>query len=102
MVARAAADWQKACSQLFPATVNSLETILAPGGGCVGTMAAIGSRVPASSLVNSMTGPIASLRREGEHGFALYHGTNNTDYFIQMNIVGGTWKVAAIEPTAFP
>lgn len=102
MAARADADWVRACTQLFPATVSSLETVLAPGGGCVGTMTAIGKRVPPSSLANTMTGPIASLRREGEHGFALYHGTNNTDYFIQMTIVGGTWKVAAIEPTAFP
>lgn len=102
MAARGDRDWVTACVQLAAAAVEPLERVVAAGSGCPATMAAIAGRLQRSAWVDTMTGPIAALRREGDHGFALYHGSGGTDYFIQVSKEGGEWKVAALEPTAFP
>jgi hypothetical protein len=102
MAARADQDWEAACAALNAEAFEPLEKLVAPGSGCVATLAAVAKKLEPSSWENTMTGPIAVLRREREHAFALYHGTANTDYFIQMTNEGGTWKVATLEPTAFP
>jgi hypothetical protein len=102
MAARGGQDWETACSQLAAEAFEPLEGITAPGSGCVGTLAAVAKRLGQAAWTNTMTGPIAALRHEGERAFALYHGTADTDYFIQMTYEGGEWKVAALEPTAFP
>lgn len=102
MKARGDQDWGAACAELVPAAFESLEQVLAPGSGCPATMAAVFKRLAPSAWANTMTGPIAALRREDDHGFALYHGSGGTDYFIQMSSEGNDWKVAALEPTAFP
>jgi hypothetical protein len=102
MAARGDQDWEAACVQLSTAAVEPLESIVAAGSGCRATMAAISKRLAPSAWDNTMTGPIAALRRKGGSAFALYHGTAGSDYFIQMSSEGGDWKVAALEPTAFP
>lgn len=101
MTARAAANWQEACAQIDPTVIKSLEELVAPGSGCPATFVAITRKVEPSAWANTMTGPIASLRVEGDHGFALYHGTGGRDYFVQMTRRDG-WLVAGLEPTEFP
>lgn len=102
MKARSGQDWTGACLQLAPAAFEALEKLVAPGSGCAGSLAEIFSRLTPSAWDNTMSGPIAALRREGGNAFALYHGTAGSDYFIQMNREGSEWKVAALEPTPFP
>ncbi len=102
MTARGDQDWEAACVELSPVAIEPMERLLGPGSGCPATMAAIAKRLSPSTWADTMTGPIAALRREGDQGFALYHGSGGTDYFIQMSGEGGEWKVAALEPTAFP
>lgn len=102
MAARGERDWEVACAELSVEAFEPLEKLTAPGSGCVGTMAAVSKKLEPSAWENTMTGPIAALRQEDERAFALYHGTADTDYFIQMTYEGGDWKVAALEPMAFP
>ncbi len=102
MAARGARDWGAACRELTAAAYQPLEGALGPGSGCPATLAAVAKRLQPSAWDNTMTGPIAALRREEDHGFALYHGSGGSDYFVQMSREGGDWKVAALEPTAFP
>lgn len=102
MSARAGEDWPTACGLLEPSAIEGLERVVAAGAGCERTMATIAKRLSPGAWANTMTGPIASLRVKGEHGFALYHGTGGANYFMQMDNAGPVWKVAALEPTAFP
>ena len=47
-------------------------------------------------------GPIDSLRVDSERAFALYHGSDGSDYFMPMALEGGSWRVAGLAPTEFP
>lgn len=50
----------------------------------------------------SGNGGIASLRVEGDRGFALYHGAKDVGYFVPMVKEEGEWKVGALAPSDFP
>lgn len=108
MRARAADDGQGQCAHLARAAVQPMEELLSrspdfEGKGCAAILAALGSRSDPSLRANTMSGPIASLRVEGDRAFALYHGRGGTDYFIPMVKEGGEWKVATVGgPTEFP
>lgn len=102
MTARGEHDWEAACAELNTEAFEPLEKLIAPGSGCVGTLAAVFKRLEPSAWANTMNGPIAALRQGGERAFALYHGTGGTDYFIQMSGKGDEWSVGALEPTALP
>lgn len=103
MAARAAEDWERACTIVVPSTVDGMERLVVPGGGCVATLTAFAEGLAPGAWDDTMTGPIDSLRVKDVNAFALYHGTGGTDYFVQMTTqFGGVWKVAALEPTAFP
>ena len=49
-----------------------------------------------------MTAGIASLRFEGNRGFALFHGAGDVNFFVPMIKEDGKWKVGAIAPTEIP
>lgn len=49
-------------------------------------------------LVNTMTGPIDSLRVERGQGYALYHGRGGVDWTVSMNKEAGKWKVSVSTP----
>lgn len=104
MKARAGEDHQTVCASLSKAAVKQLRDLaeavggVGPGDSCVAIFTAIDKQTPASARENTMTGPISSLRVEGDRAFALYHGTRNTDYTIPMEREGGSWKVGALVP----
>jgi hypothetical protein len=105
--ARAGGDWSKACTYLATSAVAPLERLASSssqlkGKGCGTILAALEGRVPASSRANTLTGPISSLRAEGERGFALYHGPDGVDYFVPMVKEDDSWKVGALAPSEFP
>jgi hypothetical protein len=70
--------------------------------GCAAILEKLVGAAPASARANNLTAGIASLRSQGERGFALYHGPRGVDYFIPMTREGGEWKVGAIAPSEFP
>lgn len=107
MQARAEGDWAGECDYLAKAAVKPLEQLASSspqfkGGGCAAILATFAAAAPASSRANTMVAGVASLRVEGDRGFALYHGANGVDYFVPMSREDGEWKVAALAPSAFP
>ncbi len=107
MEARAKGDWAGMCGALAKAATAPLEELAsrAPqlkGKDCAAILQTLLSRAPASSRANTMTGGIASVRVEGERGFALYHGPKGVDYFIPMVKEDGEWKVGSMAPSEFP
>jgi hypothetical protein len=103
---RAAGDWAQMCEDLSKATLKPLEQLAsrAPqfkGKGCGAVLEALMGKASAATRANTLAGPIASLRVEGDRGFVLYHGAKGVDYFVPMAKEGGKWKVAAIAPSEF-
>jgi hypothetical protein len=104
---RAKDEWAQECAYLAKAAIAPLEELAGrspqlKGKGCAAILAALGSGVPASARANTMTSGIASLRFEGDRGFALYHGPKGVNYFVPMVKEGGEWKVGALAPSEFP
>lgn len=107
MRARAKDEWAKECDYLAKLALAPLEQLASSspqlkGKGCAGILATLGATTPTSTRVSTMSDGIASLRVEGDRGFALYHGTHGTDYFVQMAKQGDEWKVGALAPNEFP
>jgi hypothetical protein len=103
--ARAKDDFAKECSYLAQSTVAPLEELasrLPQGKGCAAVLAGLTASTPRSTRVSTMLGAIASLRSEGDRGFALYHGAHGVDYFVPMVKEDGEWKLGALAPTEFP
>jgi hypothetical protein len=104
--ARAKDDWAAECSYLAKVTVAPLEQLASSspklkGKDCAAILAALSSGTPASLRQNTLNGEIASLRVEGEHAFALYHGAKGVDYFVPMVREDGEWKLGALAPSEF-
>jgi hypothetical protein len=107
LAARARGDWARSCADLAKAAVAPLEQLASSspqlkGKDCGAILAALEGGVPASSRASTLTGPIASLRAEGERGFALYHGPHGVNYFVPMVKEGDSWKVGSLAPSEFP
>lgn len=105
--ARAGAEWAKSCVYLTKGAIAPLTQLAArtpqfKGANCGEILAKLQKTVSPSGLANTMTKGLASLRVEGERGFALYHGAGGIDYFVLMEKEGGDWKVAGLTPSEFP
>jgi hypothetical protein len=106
MDARAKRDWGAACPFLAEAAVAPLEDLAKKSAqlkasGCAQILAKITGAAPAQAFVNTLQGPVASLRVQGERAFVLYHGPKGVDYFVPMVREDGEWKVGTISPTEF-
>lgn len=107
MRARAEDDWDEQCARLADAATKSIEELASrspqlKGEGCATILPEFLAGVPASSHVNTLTDGVASLRVEGDRGFALYHGAGGVDYYVPMVKEDGKWKVGAVAPSEFP
>lgn len=105
--ARAEDDWAGQCRYLAQAARAPLEDLASSspqleGKGCAAVLSGLMAGTPKSTRANTMTAGIASLRFEGDRGFALYHGAKGVDYFVSMVKEDGEWKAGAIAPTEFP
>jgi hypothetical protein len=105
--ARAEDDWAKQCALLAKPAVAPLEQLAArspqfKGQGCAAVLESLLGTAPASSRADTLTNGVASLRFEGDRGFALYHGAGGVDYFMSMIKEDGQWKVGAFAPNEFP
>lgn len=103
--ARVGHDYAVECAQLAKTTLAPLEQFAASnpklkGRGCPTIIAAFTNG--GSVTGDALTQGVASLRVEGDRGFALYHGPGGADYFIPMVKEDGEWKVGAIAPSEFP
>jgi hypothetical protein len=104
--ARAAGDWNTACSNLAIGVVATLEQAVksATEGpkpeGCPAILRALTSTATHESIVEAAAAiDVGALRVEGDHGFLLYHGVRGNDYAIEMIKEGGAWKVGGLAGT---
>lgn len=107
LLARAERDWARACGYLSGRQAAQLQQFASAspqlkGKGCAAILAAFSAEASTSALRELTAVDAASLRAEGRQAFLLYHGADNTSYFVPMTKGGAAWKVAAVEPTAFP
>jgi hypothetical protein len=104
LTARAARDWELACDYLTTRQRNQLAQLAASSHltskSCAGALSALSAKVSTATAHALTVVDAASLRSKGESAFLLYHGAGHTGYFIAMAREGGTWKVAALDPTA--
>jgi hypothetical protein len=100
MRARAAKDYGGECAALARSAVEPLQRLTGSSPreqvSCVNALSALAGSRPAPE--NPMTGPIGSLRVQGDSAFALFHGRGGVDYTISMRREGPIWKVATLEP----
>jgi hypothetical protein len=100
--ARAGKNYSKQCATLARETITRLELAVRGQGfgkGCVNSLRGAALEVPASVLANTMSGPIGALRLvKPSEGYALYHGNNGHDYYVQVVPEGKKWKVAMLVP----
>jgi hypothetical protein len=108
LVARADEDWARTCSYLTKGEVQQLEKLASQSPqlkdkGCPAVVAALAAEPLPTATKRELTEvDAASLRIEGDEGFLIYNGPNDTGYFIRMEDESGAWKVGGLSPTAFP
>ena len=99
--ARAAVDWATVCEHVASSVLKSLERLAAQspeakGKDCAELMAGLSAGVPASVRAEAAIADVGALRVEGEQGFLLYHGAQNTIFTMSMAREEGRWKVASL------
>lgn len=101
-VARAEEDWRKACSLLSKTVAEQLEQLgsrsKSADKSCPATLAALTPPLPAAVQRESTVVDAGSLRVEGERGFLIYRGAEETVYAITMAHEGDSWKVGSLAP----
>jgi len=99
-VARARGEWWRACSKLAGAVIEQLEQLASQaksgGKGCAAMLAALTPPLPPSVAREATIVDAGSLRTEGERGFLLYRGAEETVYAINMALEDDSWKVGAL------
>jgi hypothetical protein len=103
-VARAEEKWEAACSYLAKSNIEQLEQIGAQspqlkGAGCAPVLKAFTRPLPAAVQREITTVDAGSFRHEGEQGFLVYYGADQTVYAMPLTEEGGSWKVTALSGT---
>lgn len=104
-VARAEEKWEKACSYLAKSNVEQLEQLASQspqfkGKGCAPILEAFTRPVPASVSREITAVDAGSFRHDGEQGFLIYTGAENTTYAMPLRNEDGVWQVAALSGSA--
>lgn len=102
--ARAAEDWESACSFLSRDVRESLEKLATQAGqakntSCAGILANLTNRAALPALRSEAArADVGSLRIEGDRAFILYR-TGDTILTVPMANEDGSWKVASLAGT---
>jgi hypothetical protein len=107
----AAGDWEGACAQVAAITRAQLQEAIARARKVQDKSCREALRLTLGLVRQELGGElydgparVAALRvkRGGSAGegagFALFHGTDGTDYFVAMRIEDGEWKVTTLAP----
>jgi hypothetical protein len=101
-VARAEGDWRTACARLAKIVAEQLEQLgtqsKSGSKGCPAVLAQLTPPLPPAVQRESTVVDAGSLRVEGERGFLIYTGAEQTAYAINMAHEGGQWKVGSLAP----
>ena len=100
----ASGNWAEVCSKYLSA--RNLEQIKVltekspqlKGKGCEEVLAGLNQISPAGSPDLPVDG-IASLRIEGDTGFAIWRGKDGKGYALPLTRENGEWKLTALGPT---
>jgi hypothetical protein len=104
-VARAEEQWDTACSYLSKGNIEQLEQLSAQspqfkGSGCGPILKAFTRPLPAAVQREITTVDAGSFRHEGEQGFLIYNGADQTVYAMPLREEDGSWKVTALSGSA--
>jgi hypothetical protein len=104
-VARAEEKWDTACSYLAKANIEQLEELAAQSpqfkdSGCGPLLEAFTRPLPAAVQREITSVDAGSFRHEGEQGFLIYYGADETVYAMPMRSEDGSWKVSALSGSA--
>ncbi len=100
--ARAAGAWAVACEYLAPGVYRGLAGQGGGAPGCAEILAGLSAGLPPRALRDVAVADVGSFRVEGDSGFLLFHGAHGVDWFVPMVREDGSWKVAALAPSALP
>jgi hypothetical protein len=100
-VARASGDWGSACSYLSKAMREQLEQLAASSTtlkdkGCASFLQAFTSHLSAQEWRDITTVDAGSLRLDGEEGFLIYYGAEDTAYAMPLTVEDDDFKVGAL------
>lgn len=103
-VARAEEKWATACSYLAKSNIEQLEQLAAQSpqfrnSGCGPILAAFTRPLPSSVDREITTVDAGSFREDGERGFLIYYGAEDTAYAMPLRNEDGVWKVTALSGT---
>jgi hypothetical protein len=100
-VARAEEEWKTACARLSAAVMQQLAVLGARSKSgnqsCPATLAALTPSLSPAEQRETTVVDAGSLRVEGDRGFLVYRGAEQTVYAINMAREGG-WKVGGLAP----
>ncbi|HVY78622.1 MAG TPA: hypothetical protein VG898_08970 [Solirubrobacterales bacterium] len=104
-VARAEEKWETACSYLAKSNVEQLKQLASQSpqfknASCGQVLKAFTRPLPASIQREVTTVDAGSFRHEGEQGFLIYRGAEDTVYAMPLHNEDGDWKVAALSGSA--
>jgi hypothetical protein len=97
--ARAAREWQKACSELSGSVRRSLADLAGQLGrrsGCAGGLAATSASLSGPALARTEVADVGALRVRGNRGFLLYYGAGKVPYGLLVLKESGAWRLGAV------
>lgn len=103
--ARAAGDWPAACSYMTRSTIKSFEELGAQSKriedtSCPGVLEKLTSLAVKKAMRDEADqADVGSLRIEGDRGFIIYRGPDNTVLAMPMANEDGVWKVTSLAGT---
>jgi hypothetical protein len=101
--ARAAENWAEDCEYLAVAAARELaEEVKRVTKGkettCEGALEVFGAGASGDNLAYNMAGSVVSLRVDGVHGYAQYHGREGRDWIVPVLKEDIRWAVAGAAP----
>jgi hypothetical protein len=104
-VARAEEKWDTACSYLAKSNIEQLKQLGTQSpefrdASCGTMLKAFTRPLPAALQREITTVDAGSFRHEGEQGFLIYYGAEQTVYAMPLKDEDGSWKVAALSGSA--
>jgi hypothetical protein len=102
LVARAEEDWRTACARVSKIVAQQLEQLgsrsQSGNKSCPAALAALTPPLPPAVQRETTIVDAGSLRVEGERGFLIYRGAEQTIYAINMAHEDERWKVGGLAP----
>jgi len=97
-------EWAKVCGVLAAKTAAQMEQFAGKipkikSKTCAGVIEVVNSSAPSQARPETIKGPVISLRRKGNEGFALYHGIDGKNYAFPLILEKGEWKMTSLGAT---